>query len=477
MAATATVVAAADRLCLLLWAELRRGRGWPRALLAVAVIALGILGVGLLAAQAGRQQHALLATYQAQGAASFVVELAGAAPREPAGLSATLRTLPAVESVQAPLDGLQAGIVADTSFLVFHTGARQEYLGARTNVLGVGRDFQFGTDAYVNLHDLRPTAPDAVLPLPLLPQGRLRPPGSGELLVDRTVADYVGVRPGDRATIDLVYGQGRRQIVRTYGGLRVAGTFQTLGPDQGRVDPYYRLVVGGKRLLTVRNVGAPATPTTVPVLVNAALLADFQAHLRAVLAQRATIPPAPGRARLVVHAASLTGVPRVEQEVAAALEAGGLTPRRSGSGSGSGRAPSFRLLTPQRSNFGAALRQRATVAAGGRFFVGTLLLLLVVGTAGLQVQATLAQWRQYGILQALGFPRLAVARLHLGRLGLLLGAAVALAATLALTLTSISVAALGLAAALCVGAALLAGVPALLWPLLLPPADTLRVSA
>jgi hypothetical protein len=46
----------------------------------------------------------------------------------------------------------------DTSFLVFHNEQQQEYLGARTSVLGVDRSFDLARDYYVDFHEINPQA-------------------------------------------------------------------------------------------------------------------------------------------------------------------------------------------------------------------------------------------------------------------------------------------------------------------------------
>ena len=61
------------------------------------------------------------------------------------------------------------------------------------------------------------------------------------------------------------------------------------------------------------------------------------------------------------------------------------------------------MFLPQRNNFRAALEQQRKVDTGGAFFIALLLVLLSVGTAGLQIQIVLRDWRDYGILQAVGF--------------------------------------------------------------------------
>ena len=62
---------------------------------------------------------------------------------------------------------------------MFRNEQQQEYLGARTNVLGVDPNFDVARDYYVNFHDVNPKAPETVLGMPLLTTGgATRAPGS-----------------------------------------------------------------------------------------------------------------------------------------------------------------------------------------------------------------------------------------------------------------------------------------------------------
>ena len=84
---------------------------------------------------------------------------------------------------------------------MFRNEQQQEYLGARTSVLGVDQSFDLARDHYIDFHEVNPQALQIALGMPLLPPaGEVRPPGSGEVLVASGVADYVGVQPGAEAT-------------------------------------------------------------------------------------------------------------------------------------------------------------------------------------------------------------------------------------------------------------------------------------
>jgi hypothetical protein len=135
------------------------------------------------------------------------------------------------------------------------------------------------------------------------------------------------------------------------------------------------------------------------------------------------------------------------------------------------------MFIPERNNFRSALTEQYKVASGGTFFVGLLLILLAVGAAGLQVQTVVSRWRDYGILQAVGFTPGQVL-LHCGlQLALVLASGIAVAAVASLLLTTISTASLIVAAGLTAFTAGLASLPVLLWPLWRPAAEVLRDAA
>jgi ABC-type lipoprotein release transport system permease subunit len=137
------------------------------------------------------------------------------------------------------------------------------------------------------------------------------------------------------------------------------------------------------------------------------------------------------------------------------------------------------LRLPERNNFRAALQEQTKVGAGGAFFIALLLILVAAGAAGLQIQTVLTRWRDYAVLQALGFSPAHILRYAGLQLGLVLGVGIALAATVALWLlrTPGSLASFAWAAGLSALAAGFAGLPVLLWPLRRCPAERLRESA
>ena len=182
------------------------GRAWPRPGLAALAIAPAVLAVAFFASQIELRRAEVLAGYEAAGAATFVAQLSRIADDRMDSLADSVRALDAISSVEAPYSGIGAEIVADTSFLVFRNEQQQEYLGARTSVLGVDPNFDLARDYYVNFHEVNPKAPETVLGMPLLSTGgATRAPGPHEVLVASGVADYVGVQPGAEAIVELVY--------------------------------------------------------------------------------------------------------------------------------------------------------------------------------------------------------------------------------------------------------------------------------
>ena len=94
---------------------------------------------------------------------TFVIELRRVPRGDVASLVRALRSAAGVQSVEAPYNGTQLGLVADTSFVVFENEKQQESLGARTAVLGVDQSFDPARDYYVNFHDLNPNAPRVII--------------------------------------------------------------------------------------------------------------------------------------------------------------------------------------------------------------------------------------------------------------------------------------------------------------------------
>jgi len=106
-----------------------------------------------------------------------------------------------------------------------------------------------------------------------------------------------------------------------------------------------------------------------------------------------------------------------------------------------------------------------------------LLILLAIGAAGLQVQAVVSRWRDYGILQAVGFTPRQVLVYYGLQFALVLTSGIAIAAIACVPLPTISAASLIVAAGLAALAGGLASLPVLLWPLWRLPAEVLREAA
>jgi hypothetical protein len=446
---------------------------WFSAVAALLLIGAGIIGVAYFTTQAQRTQSQVQTAYQEEGASTFVVELSGLSGEEIDSVVAAARQLQGVGSADVPYNGLELGVQADTSFLVFENTQQKEFLGAHSSVLGVGPLFKPRTGYYVDFRWLNPSAPRTVLGIPLLPvAGEFRPPQANEILLPSTVTDYVGVQTGARATVELVYANSNPPIVRRLDDLRLIGIFDVAGPDKGRIDPFWRLSYVGEPLLTVRGAGSTEA-TTVPVILNMAVVQDF---LRSVESQlhldRFSSSPLPARSQLVVSAKSVAGVPVAEKQVASLLETQGLKP----AGQANQPAHTYRLLLPEHNNFVSAQREQRKIGTGGRYFAGLLLILLAFGVGGLQVLATLTRWRDYGVLQAVGFSPGQILLVYGGQLLLVLTSAI-LFAGLAVLLTSRLVhsrEAFATATGLAVLATFTGSVPALLWPMRIPPAAMLK---
>jgi hypothetical protein len=437
-------------------------------------IAAAVLAVAFFASQIELRRAEVLAGYEAAGAATFVIRLSGIADDEIDNMAGSVRALDAVSSVQAPYSGIGAEIVADTSFLVFRNEQQQEYLGARTSVLGVDPNFDLARDYYVNFHDVNPKAPETVLGMPLLTTGGAeRAPDPHEILVASGVADYVGVQPGAQAIVELVYTGDKEPIVQRFNGLRLSGTFDLVGPDHGRFDPFWRFHARGQDVLTVRAEDAGTGPTSLPIVLNLEVFQDFLSTIRHELARRGAAPALkPGRHQLVVRANSIADVPVAEAGVEQWLSQRGLNQSCNGQ-----RSRSFCLRLPERNNFRMAVEEQKKLGAGGAFFVALLLTLVAIGTAGLQVQTVIARWRDYGVLQAIGFTPGQILAYYGLQLLVILTGGVALAALASLLLPAWSALSLITAAGLAGAAAVVAALPVLLWPLWHPPAELLRDTA
>jgi len=361
-------------------------------------------------------------------------------------------------------------VQADVSFLVFENAKQKEYLGAHTSVLGVDPFFPLKTGYYVDFRWINPSAPRAVLGIPLLPvAGEFRSPKVNEILLPSTVTDYVGVQPGAQASVELIYAGSDPPIVHRLDDLRLIGIFDIPGPDRGRIDPFWRLSYVDEPLLTVRGTGGTEA-TTVPVLLNKAVVQDF---LRSVELQRSSSTPHPARSQLVVSATAVANVPAVQNKVVSLLEVQGLKLADKANQAG---AHSYRVLLPERNNFVSAQREQGKIGTGGTYFAGLLLILLAFGTGGLQVLATLTRWRDYGVLQAVGFSPGQILMVYGGQLLLVLTTAILFAGLAVLLSSSLagSREVFATAAVLAVLATVAGSVPALLWPMRTRPAAMLK---
>ena len=100
-----------------------------------------------------------------------------------------------------------------------------------------------------------------VLGMPLLvTTGEARPPGPQEVLVPSGVADYVGVPPGAEAIVEFVYSGPGEPIIQRFDGLRLIGTFDMAGPDQGRFEPFWRFNANGQDAPSAPKPPASAAP-------------------------------------------------------------------------------------------------------------------------------------------------------------------------------------------------------------------------
>jgi hypothetical protein len=463
--------------CGLLWLSLVDLKwAWLRSSLAALAIALALIAVAFFAGQVDLRRAELLTSYEESGAATLIVELSKVPTSSIADLVRVLHSAAGVRSIETPYHGTQLGLVADTSFVVFENEKQQESLGARTTALGVDRSFDPGRDYYVNFHDLNPNAPTAVLGAPLLAtSGTVRPPERNEVAVPSGVTDYVGVRPGAEATVDLIYVDANPPIVRRFDGLHLTGTFDLMGPDQGRFEPFWRLAVRGSEVLTVRRPNAPeGVATSLPILLSDDLVKEFLGYVSQQLTARGMpLGKELTANRLVVRASSVQAVPSAEGEVTSLLEHRGLK-----QGCGTASEATFCLRLPERNNFQAALQEQKKLESGGSFFIFLLLVLVSVGTAGLLVQFVLARWREFGLLQAVGFSRDQILLYCAIRLTAVFAAGTVVAGAIMVVLPfARSVSAFVFAAGITLVAVIIAALPVLLWPLARRPAELLRVSA
>lgn len=456
--------------------ELRRA--WLRSGLAMLAIAAATLAVSVFFYEVALRQAELLAAYEQAGAGDFVVEFSGSLEDEADALADDARRLPGVQSAEAPYNGVALQLGADISFLVFGNERQEEYLGARVNVLGADAAFDVGRDYYVNFHNLNANAPRAVFGIPLLrATGEFRSPEAGEVLAPSDVTNYVGVQPGADAIIELIYTGIEPAIRRTVEGQRLLATFDAVGPDQGRFDPFWRLAMRGQEVLTVRRPDATESAmTTTPIVLPSEVVHNFLTYVRAELDARGRpVPPSLARNQLVIRAKSIEGV----AEASAALSS--LFRQRSfEENCRESLARSFCVRMPERNNFEAALQEKQKLESGGSFFIALLLLLVATGIAGLEIQTIVMRWRDIGVLQAIGFSRSEVLRCLAYQLGFVVVGGVVFAMSAFFILPSKmagSAMAIAFAGAISLAAAALGALPVIIWPLSRRPAELIRVAA
>jgi hypothetical protein len=206
------------------------------------------------------------------------------------------------------------------------------------------------------------------------------------------------------------------------------------------------------------------------IVLSADVVRNFLTSVRSELEARAgPLAQLPSRDQLVIRANTIGDVPAVEMAVRSLLKERQLAEDCNASPQGS-----FCLRLPERNNFEAAFQEQSKVGAGGSFFIALLIALIAVGTAGLQVQTVVMRWREFGVLQAIGFSPGQIVGYYGLQLCLLLAGGIACAAIASVVLTSAlssPLASVGLAAAVSVVVGGLAALPVLLWPLSRSPAD------
>jgi hypothetical protein len=215
------------------------------------------------------------------------------------------------------------------------------------------------------------------------------------------------VQPGADAIIELIYTGIEPAIRRTVEGQRLLGTFDAIGPDQGRFDPFWRLAMRGQDVLTVRRSdAAERTTTTTPVVLPGGVVRDFLRYVPSELGARGiTVSESLVRSRVVTRANSIEDVPAASAALLSLLR------QHSFEENCAEPLPrSFCIRKPQRNNFQAALQEKKKLESGGSYFITRLLLLVATGTAGLEIQTIVMRWRDIGVLQAIGFSRSEVLR-------------------------------------------------------------------
>jgi hypothetical protein len=457
----------------LLWlAIIDLSRAWLRSGLAALAIGLAILAVAIFENQVAAQQAEVLAGYEKLGASTFIVELSGIGDDEVDPLAGASRSAGGVLSVEAPYSGIDLKLAADISFLVFKNEQQQEYLGARTSVIGVDKAFDLSRDYYVNFHHFNPEAPELVLGIPLLSSEPLKPPDRHQVEAASAVTEYVGVRPQTEAIVELIYAGATPAITRRFEGIQLVGTFDAAGPDQGRFEPFWRFASRGEDVLTVRRPDAAeyASTTTLPTVLSADLIREFLRGVQAELAAHGQAPgDLPARSQLVIHANSIAEVPAAEANVSSVLKE-----RKLSEGCDNPAPRSFCIRLPERNNFRAAFQEQAKIGAGGTFFIALLLAIGAVGAAGLQVQSVVRNWRTFGVLQAIGFTPSQILGYHGIQLCVILLAGIAFVAIVSFALPpaiGLSLTSTAWASTVFVLSTVVATLPPLLWPLYRAPAE------
>jgi hypothetical protein len=458
----------------LLWlavTELRRA-GLRSGLTAFA-LALAILTVSVLDQQSKIRQDTILQDYEAGGAGTFLAELR-TAEQEIDPMAGAIGRLQGVTAVEAPYRGRDLRLIADTSFLVFQNDKQQEFLGATTAVLGVTASFDLVRD-YYEVIGIQGEDSRTSFGIPLIvTDGLARTPSRDEVLVPAAVAEYVGVRRGAVASIELKSDAGQGEPVQRYPALKVIGVFDVIGPDEGRFAPFWRLAARGRDVLTLRRPDAQSEMrTTLPIVVNAELLRDLWEERQQSLRRRGVEPANEvNRRQLVIRAGTAVDVPAVQEAVERLLIGRGLSKNCPAIELGS-----FCLVLPERNNFAAALHEQTKFGTGAGFFAALLIALIAIGNAGLQLQAVISRWHDQAVLHALGFTPSQLLLCSFLRLGLIFGTAIAASAivgTMMPSAFSSSFSAFATAAGLCSAASLLAATIALLWPLRSDPAEQIR---
>jgi ABC-type antimicrobial peptide transport system permease subunit len=134
------------------------------------------------------------------------------------------------------------------------------------------------------------------------------------------------------------------------------------------------------------------------------------------------------------------------------------------------------MLLPEHNNFATAQQEQLKVGRGAGYFAVLILILLASSTAGLELLAMLSRWRDYGVLQSVGFSPSQILVVYGGQVLVVLLGAIFSAGLLIMLTPDLagSRTAFAEAALLATGATVVGVVPALWWPVRIPPADMLK---